>query len=99
MAAQRDQRRRIVDHRQPPRIARLAQRHQAHAGGPRCLDLALGLLGRADARRTARPAAARQAGQRRERGRRAAELAEQGLERPRPRYYGANATSRADPDK
>jgi hypothetical protein len=44
-------------------------------------------------RRRIAAAAARQAGQRLERGARPTEMVDQRAKRARPRYYGANATS------
>ncbi len=66
IAAERDQWRRIVDHLQPARIVRLAERDQRHAGFAGSLDLAPDLVTRTDARRS--PAASlRQVRQCRER--------------------------------
>ena len=63
LAAHGKQRRRIVDHLQPQRVVRLAERHQAdaHRGGR--LELALGIGARADAGRAGRAAAAGELGQ------------------------------------
>ena len=63
----RDQRRRVVDHAQPRRIVRLAQRDQRDAEPARGRELALGLVARADAA----PALARRRGAPARAGRRA----------------------------
>jgi hypothetical protein len=95
MAAHRDRGRRVIDHPQAGRIAGLAERHEARARGPRRLVLALGLRPQADARRSARAAAAREVRERGERRLRATELIDQRAESPWPDILAANNIRRS----
>ena len=83
LAADRHERRRIVDHLQPRRIAGFAQGHERDAELLRRRDLALRIVARANLRRAAGAAAPRQRRQRLERGARAAEMIDQGAKRAR----------------
>ena len=60
LAADRDERRRVVDHLQPRRVAGFAQGHERDAKLFRRGDLALRVGARADLRRAAATAAPRQ---------------------------------------
>ena len=96
-AAHAEQRRRIVERRQPRRIAGLAGRDQAtpilSAGG----EFGPRLVLAADAARTRGAAAPRQIGQPFQRGARAAEMIEQRAEGARPDIVGADQPQPVDP--
>jgi hypothetical protein len=91
LAAHRQQRRRVVDHLQPRRIIRFAERDEADAAGARRFQLGRGVFARTNAGRPRVVAAAGERGQGVERGTRAAIVIDQVAERARTRYYGANA--------
>lgn len=93
LAAHGEQRRRIVDHRQPRRIALLAGREPGDAEFAARGKLGLGFVHTADAPRSRRTAPARQIRQPLQRGTCRAEMIDQRTEGARPRYYGANATT------
>src|ERR1700685_3249232 len=93
MPAHRKQRRRVIDHLQPLRIAGLADGDECHAELLRRFDLTFSRFARTNLRRRG-ATAPRQRGQGLERGAGAAEMIDEGAEGARPRYYGANATSR-----
>ncbi len=84
VSAHREQRRRIVDHRQPGRIVRLAQRDEGRAERARGFHLALGVLARIGPHRLRRAAAPRQIGQRVEGGAGIAVVIEQRAKGARP---------------
>jgi hypothetical protein len=93
MPAHRDERRRVIDHLQAFRIVRLADGDKRNVELSCGVDLTLGRIARTNLRRSP-TAAPRQRGQGLKRGAGAAEMIDEGAKRPRPRYYGANATSR-----
>ena len=101
MAADRQQRRRIVDHRQPLRIIRLAHGNDRDAEFFRRRDLALGLGARTDFRREiAWCICATAAGERRQRFQRRArpaEMIDQRPERARPDILAADQPQPIDP--
>jgi hypothetical protein len=80
LAAHAEKRRRVVDHREPLRIAGFAERDQRDPEASRGFDLALGLLDGADAPGLLRAAAPRQARQGVERGFGAAGMIEERTE-------------------
>jgi len=89
IAADRQQRRRVVDHLQPARIVRLAERDQRNAELGASLELPLGLFVGANLW-GAGAAAARQVRQRRERRTRSAEMIEQRAKSARPHILAAD---------
>ena len=84
----RNQRRRVIDHLQPRRIAELTKRHECDAKFFGCSDLVLRIGARANLRRGARAAAPCQRRQRFKGGARPAEMIDQGAK-------GARADVRA----
>ena len=91
MSAHCKQRRRVIDHLQAFRIVGLANGDKRNVEFSCGVDLTLGRVARTNLRRsTAAPP--RQRGQGLERGAGAAEMIDESAKRPRPRYYGANAT-------
>ena len=97
VAAHRNQRRRVVDHLQPQRVVRFAERDEMHVEGARRLQLGGGFLGRADASGPRRAAAAGKRGQSVKRGARAAEMIDQLAEGARPDILGADQAQPVDP--
>jgi hypothetical protein len=95
-AADRQQRRRIVDHLQPRRIIRLAPGNERDAELVRQGDLPHGLFARVDLRGTARAAALRKRRQCFERRPRAAEMIDQRAKRTRPNIRTANEAQPID---
>ena len=87
-AAHAEQRRRVIDQRQPRRIAGLTRRHQADADVFAGGDFGARVFFAADAAGTRRAAAPRQIGQAVQRGARAAEMIDQRPERARPDIVG-----------
>jgi hypothetical protein len=90
LAADAKQRRRVVDHAQPRRIVRLAERNQRDAEPPRGFDLAFGGFDGADTYRLCGPAAPRQIGQSVKRGAGAAVVIDQRAEGSRTDVVAAN---------
>lgn len=76
---------------------RLAEAEEDDTQRARRRKLALGVLARANARGAVGTAATGEIRQRLKRRARTAEVVDEGAERARPRYYGANATSRETP--
>ena len=82
---------------EPRRIAGLAGRDQADAEPPACGELGARVLLAANPPRTCRAAAPRQIRQPLQRRARAAEMMEQGTERPRPDIVGPDQPQPVDP--
>jgi hypothetical protein len=97
VAAYGDQRRRVVDHLQPVRIACFADGDKDRADFSRGLDFAFGLLARVGLRRGTAAAAARQPRQRVERGARAAEMINERAEGARPDILAADKPQPVEP--
>ena len=97
LAAHGKQRRRIVDHLQPRRIVRLAQRDEFDAARARGLEFAFGVFARTDARRTRSAAAPRQAWKRGERAARAAVIIDQVAKGARPDIVAADQPQPVEP--
>ena len=93
----RDQRRRVVDHAQPDRVVRLAERDQRNAEPRRRGELALGLVAAAQPRGLLRAAAPRHVRQRLKGGTGAAEVIEQRAEGARPDILAADETQPVEP--
>jgi hypothetical protein len=97
IAADGQERRGVVDHLQPARIIRLAQRHQGHAERFCRAEFALGILPGTDARRSAGAAAPRQVGERRQCPAGAAVMVDQGAKGPRPHIVAADEPKPVQP--
>ena len=96
-ATHRQQRRRVVDHLQPRRIIRLAERDEVDAARARRLQFGLGVLARADARRRRCAAAAGERGQGGQRGARAAIMIDQVAEGARADIVGPDEAQPIEP--
>ena len=97
VTAHGEQRRRIVERRQPRRIAVLAGREPGDAELAARGELGLRLVHAADAPRSRRAAAARQIRQPLQRGTRRAEVIDQRTEGARPDIVGADQPQAVDP--
>ena len=98
VAAHRDQRRRVVDHPQPRRIVRLAERDEARRRALRAASSSRSASSREQMRAGPRRAAApRQLRQRVERGARAAEMIDQVAEGARPDVVAADQPQPVEP--
>ena len=96
-AAHGKERRRVIDHRQARRIVGLGERDQRDAAPARGVELALGLLVRTDAHRSAGAAAPRQIRQRVKRRPRTAAVTKERVERARPHVLAADEAQPAEP--
>ena len=97
LAAHRQQRRRVVDHLQPRRIIRLAERDEFDAACARGFQFGFGVLARTDAGRRRSAAAPGERGQGGQRGTRAAVVIDEVAEGARPDIVGADEAQPVEP--